>query len=66
MLIYHFNCGTKKYVTQYFNMNSTFREKLENVQKELDIALEENEALKSEKEEQVKKKSFFVFFQLYF
>lgn len=53
MLIYHFNCGTKKYVTQYFNMNSTFREKLENAQKELDIALEENEALKSEKEEQV-------------
>lgn len=40
-------------VPQYFNMNSTFREKLENVQKELDIALEENEALKSEKEEQV-------------
>lgn len=39
--------------TQYFNMNSTFREKLENAQKELDIALEENEALKSEKEEQV-------------
>lgn len=38
---------------QYLNMNSTFREKLENVQKELDIALEENEALKSEKEEQV-------------
>lgn len=66
MLIYHFNCGLVRNDTQYFNMNSTFREKLENAQKELDIALEENEALKSEKEEQVKKKSFFVFFQLYF
>lgn len=40
-------------VPQYLNINSTFREKLENAQKELDIALEENEALKSEKEEQV-------------
>lgn len=47
-------------------MNSTFREKLENAQKELDIALEENEALKLEKEEQVQNKSFCVFFQLYF
>lgn len=37
----------------YLNINFTLREKLENVQKELEIALEENEALKSEKEEQV-------------
>lgn len=36
-------------------MNFTLREQLENVQKELEIALEENEALKSEKEEQVLK-----------
>lgn len=43
----------EKYLLLYLNINFTLREKLENVQKELEIALEENEALKSEKEEQV-------------
>lgn len=51
--IYHFKCGTKKCLLLDFNINFSLREKLENVQKELEIALEENEALKSEKEEQV-------------
>lgn len=52
--IYHFKCGTKKCLLLDFNLlNFNLREKLENVQKELEIALEETEALKSEKEEQV-------------
>ena len=39
-----------------------FRKKLENIQNELEIALEENEALKSEKAEQV----LFLMHDVYF
>lgn len=47
------NVKLKMFTTALKHINFTLREKLENVQKELEIALEENEALKSEKEEQV-------------
>lgn len=52
--IYYFKCGIKKCLLLDFNLlNFNFREKFENVQKELEIVLEENEVLKFEKEEQV-------------
>lgn len=51
--IYRFECGIKKCLLLYLNIIFIFREKFENVQKELEIVLEENEVLKFEREEQV-------------